>query len=158
MKSTGLIVLSILLAFCEQASAAQSQMQLTYRGTTSMSAPAVSATQDIGLEIRPGLDVDAVFSRLAKGAVSPARVPADHVPTPSDSGVSTTVGGAGFDGLTHRDQRLASSGNGSAPSRPTRRSRSATATSSRRSTLRSACGRPTATSSCPRSDSMRSSG
>jgi hypothetical protein len=111
MKSTGLIVLSILLAFCEQASAAQSQMQLTYRGTTSMSAPAVSATQDIGLEIRPGLDVDAVFSRLAKGAVSPARVPADHVPTPSDSGVSTTVGGAGFDGLTHRDQRLASSGN-----------------------------------------------
>lgn len=111
MKVTALVVLFGLFALSGPGFAAQSQKQLTYRGTTSLAAATASATQDIGLEIRPGLDVDAIFSRLAKGAVSPARVPADHVPKPPDSAIVGVLSGAGFNGLTHRDQRLASGGN-----------------------------------------------
>jgi len=93
--------------------AAQSQSQLTSRGITSFAA-AAAATSDtggLGPEIQIGPEVDAHFERVAKGSISPSRVPASHVPTPADSAITGFRAGAGFDGLTHRDQRLASNGN-----------------------------------------------
>lgn len=113
MKSTTtrLVALVAFLALGATAHAAQTSKPLSYRGTTSLSAATPSATFDVGLEIRPSLDVDSAFDRLAKGQVSPARVPADHVPKPADSSITGFVAGAGFDGLTHRDERLASGGN-----------------------------------------------
>jgi hypothetical protein len=43
------------------------------------------------------------------GTISPARVPADHVPTPAGNGIAS-ASFFGFRGLTHRDQRLAPTG------------------------------------------------
>ena len=96
----------------EQAVAGQTQSQLTFRGTTTLAgsaSPAAAGTS--GPEIHPGPEFDAHFERLAKGAVSPSRVPADHVPRPADSGLAGYTPGLGFEGLTHRDQRSASNGN-----------------------------------------------
>jgi hypothetical protein len=92
--------------------AGQTQSQLIFRGTTSIAAQTSGAQQQgLGSEIHIGPEFDARFERLAKGAVSPARVPADHVPRPGDSALAGFRAGAGFDGLTHADQRLASGGN-----------------------------------------------
>lgn len=91
--------------------AAQKQSQLIYRGTTSLTATASSAGQLLGPETHQGPEFDARFEKLAKGAVSPARVPADHVPRPADSALAPFNANGGFDGLTHADQRLASGGN-----------------------------------------------
>jgi hypothetical protein len=74
-------------------------------------AAATSDTGGLGPETHIGPEVDARFERIAKGAISPSRVPADHVPTPADSTITGFRAGAGFDGLTHLDQRLASNGN-----------------------------------------------
>ncbi len=111
MRSTAWIGLAALALGCSTGWAAQTQKQLHYRGSTYLGAAAPSAVSEIGLEIRTGPEVDASFERLAKGTVSPARVPSSHVPTPADTAVSGVVAGAGFDGLTHADQRLASNGN-----------------------------------------------
>ena len=91
--------------------AGQTQSQLNFRGTTSIAVQTSGAQQGLGPEIHIGPEFDARFERLAKGAVSPARVPADHVPRPGDSALAGFRAGAGFDGLTHTDQRLASGGN-----------------------------------------------
>jgi hypothetical protein len=92
--------------------AAQSQQQLTFRGTTSFAAAALtSQSGGLGPETHQGPEVDATFARLPKGSISPARVPAAGVPTPADTAINGVVAGAGFDGLTHLDQRLASNGN-----------------------------------------------
>jgi hypothetical protein len=93
--------------------AAQSQSQLTFRGTTSFSSLATggSETGGLGPEFHIGPEFDARFERIAKGSISPSRVPAAHVPTPADSVITGFRAGAGFDGLTHRDQRLAAGGN-----------------------------------------------
>ncbi len=106
------LALSVPLAL-SSALAAQSQSQLIVRGTTSFSALAsgTSETGGLGPEMRIGPEVDASFERIAKGSISPSRVPADHVPTPADSAITGFRAGAGFDGLTHRDQRLAANGN-----------------------------------------------
>jgi len=106
------LVLCVPLA-TSNALAAQSQSQLTFRGTTSFAsvAAATSDTGGLGPETHIGPEFDAHFERIAKGAISPSRVPADHVPTPADSTITGFRAGAGFDGLTHRDQRLASNGN-----------------------------------------------
>jgi len=90
---------------------AQTQSQLIFRGTTSFAAAAPMAVQGLGPETHIGPEFDARFERLSKGAVSPARVPADHVPRPTDSAVAPFKADAGFDGLTHFDQRNASGGN-----------------------------------------------
>lgn len=104
-----------LLALCffagQGALAAQTQSQLIFRGTTSFSALAPAAAQGLGPEIHQGPEFDARFEKISKGAVSPARVPADHVPRPGDSALAGFRANAGFDGLTHADQRLASAGN-----------------------------------------------
>jgi len=96
----------------EHAVAGQTQSQLTFRGTTTLARGAgAAATGTSGPEIHPGPEFDAHFERLAKGAVSPSRVPADHVPRPADSGLTGFTSGLCFDGLTHLDQRTASNGN-----------------------------------------------
>jgi hypothetical protein len=106
------LVLSVPLAVPE-ATAAQSQSQLTFRGTTSFAAVAAGAGDSGGLgpETRIEPEVDAHFERIAKGTLSPSRVPAAHVPAPVDSAMAGLRAGAGFDGLTHLDQRLANNGN-----------------------------------------------
>jgi hypothetical protein len=91
--------------------AATAQQQLTFRGTTSLASASPPATDGLGPETHIGPEFDAHFERLAKGAISPSRVPADHVPRPADTALAGFKAGAGFDGLTHRDQRLASGGN-----------------------------------------------
>jgi len=93
--------------------AAQTQKQLTFRGTTSFGSAtaATSETGGAGPETHQGPEFDARFERVAKGSISSSRVPAAGVPTPADTAIAGAVSGAGFEGLTHRDQRLASSGN-----------------------------------------------
>jgi hypothetical protein len=100
------------LVVCD-ALAAQSQSQLTFRGTTSFATLAASTSDSGGLgpETHSGPEFDAYFTRIAKGSINPSRVPADHVPTPADTMITGFRAGAGFDGLTQRDQRLASNGN-----------------------------------------------
>src|SRR5262245_9748429 len=90
---------------------AQSQSQVIYRGTTSFVPAAPQAAQGLGPEIHTGPEFDASFEKLSKAAVSPARVPADHVPRPADSALGGFRANAGFSGLTHVDQRTASGGN-----------------------------------------------
>ena len=46
----------------------------------------------------------------APGSQSAKRVPADHVPAPAGLAVTGAAGAGGFDGQTHRDQRLAGTG------------------------------------------------
>ena len=68
------------------------------------------AADDGYLGIQNGPEVDATFSKpQMSGSMSPARVPADHVPTPAGTAIaSETI--VGFRGITHRDQRLAPTG------------------------------------------------
>jgi hypothetical protein len=106
------IVAALALCVPLAATAAQTQKQLTFRGTTSFAAAAAtSETGGLGPETHQGPEFDARFERIAKGTVSSSRVPAAGVPTPADTAIAGAVSGAGFDGLTHRDQRLASNGN-----------------------------------------------
>ena len=61
-------------------------------------------------DVAQGLSVDSNFPKpQLSGTVSPARVPADHVPVVAGNEiVSSTF--FGFLGLTHRDQRLSGTG------------------------------------------------
>jgi hypothetical protein len=111
MKFFTSIVIAVLLAVGQSAFAASSQKTLQYRGISRLQPSVASSTQGVGPEIHPGPEFDSHFDRLAKGSVSPARVPSSHVPTPADSVVLGLQAGVGFDGLTHRDQRLSSNGN-----------------------------------------------
>ncbi len=104
-------LLGLVFVAVQGALAAPAQQQLTFRGTTTLSAAASTAGGGLGPETHRGPEFDAGFERLAKGAISPSRVPASHVPTPADSVLAGYQVGAGFDGLTHLDQRLASGGN-----------------------------------------------
>jgi hypothetical protein len=86
--------------------------QLRLEGITAISAGVSgSANQDTGaLEFGPRLDVNTVKPQIS-GTVKPARVPADHVPTPTSNAIVTPNSVQGFNGITHRDQRLADNGN-----------------------------------------------
>src|SRR3989441_9542935 len=80
-------------------------------GSAWTQAPAASAAGgtpiDLSLELRPN-----VTDREIPNSQSAAHVPAAHVPRPESKQVaSTNPGFSGFLGLTHRDQRLADSGN-----------------------------------------------
>src|SRR3989454_7351946 len=80
-------------------------------GSAWTQAPAASAAGatpiDLSLELRPS-----VTDRAIPNSQSAAHVPAAHVPRPESKQVaSTNPGFSGFLGLTHRDQRLADSGN-----------------------------------------------
>lgn len=98
-------------ALAPAAWAAQSQGQLLFLGSTNLRAAAASSAGNLGPEIHPGVEFDAGFEKIAKGTVSPTRVPSSHVPRPADSAFAGLRSGAGFDGLTHFEQRNASNGN-----------------------------------------------
>jgi len=53
---------------------------------------------------------DAQLDAKVGGSQSAKRVPADHVPSPTGLAVTGAGGATGFDGQTHRDQRLAGTG------------------------------------------------
>ena len=62
----------------------------------------------LGIQTSPEADVE--FSKpQISGSIHPARVPAAHVPTPPPSGLASEQM-FGFNGLSHRDQRLAPTG------------------------------------------------
>ena len=65
---------------------------------------AEGADPETGPREEAEVDVKAPGSQQAK------RVPADHVPTPAGLSVTGAGGAGGFDGQTHRDQRLAGTG------------------------------------------------
>jgi len=80
-------------------------------GRTSLAAGGgSSASSAVGMEIRPSPEVDKQFDKQIKGAISPARVPAAHVPRPADLALSFASPATGFPGLTHADQRRAGAG------------------------------------------------
>jgi hypothetical protein len=84
--------------------------RLTPRGTGSIRS--TTSGTETGYEIRTGPEVDAQFIKGVSGTVSPARVPASHVPTPAGSAVGAAGSGfSGFQGISHLDQRLAANGN-----------------------------------------------
>jgi hypothetical protein len=85
--------------------------QLSFEGITTISGGVSGSDQNAGaLEFGPRLDVNAVKPQIS-GTVKPARVPADHVPTPASNAIVTPNSVQGFNGITHRDQRLADNGN-----------------------------------------------
>jgi hypothetical protein len=86
--------------------------QLRLEGITAISAGVSGgANQDTGaLEFGPSLDVNTTKPQIS-GTVKPSRVPADHVPTPASNAIVTPNSVNGFNGLTHRDQRVADNGN-----------------------------------------------
>lgn len=69
-----------------------------------------AGTGDPGVdEFAPDSEIDQLIPHIGTSA---ARVPADHVPTPAGNAVATSNPGAsGFNGISHRDQRLADGGN-----------------------------------------------
>ena len=72
----------------------------------SASTPAGDGTVD---EFSPSTEIDQLVPHIG---VNAARVPADHVPTPSGQAVtSANTGAGGFNGISHRDQRLADNRN-----------------------------------------------
>ena len=73
------------------------------------SAAVPSATTESGNEIRNSPEHDRQFDKQITGSISPARVPAANAPTPADKAVRPGTA-TGFDGLTHRDERLADNG------------------------------------------------
>jgi hypothetical protein len=86
--------------------------QLSFEGITTISAgTSGSPGQNAGaLEFGPRLDVNTTKPQIS-GTVKPARVPANQVPTPASNAIVTPNSVAGFNGITHRDQRLADNGN-----------------------------------------------
>src|ERR1700722_9017653 len=87
--------------------------QLRFEGTTSIAGTSGSAGQNTNagaLEFGPSLDVNTTKPKIT-GSVSPARVPADHVPAPASNTITGGNAVVGFNGITHLDQRLADTGN-----------------------------------------------
>lgn len=87
-----------------------STTHIKYRGTTSLKGQnSGSAGEAVGNEVRSGPEVD---EEAPHQSSSNGHVPAAHVPRPAGNPVTTlNPGFTGFDGLTHRDQRLADNGN-----------------------------------------------
>ncbi len=87
-----------------------STAKLNPAGTSKVGGKVIISGDAIGNEIRTGPERDRQFDKNIPGRISPARAPAAHVPKPA---TNTVVGSdsLGFNGLTHRDQRLASGGN-----------------------------------------------
>ncbi|SRR5579859_697196 len=87
--------------------------QLRFEGRTSIAGTAGGTGQnaDAGsLEFGPSLDANTTKPKDT-GSVKPARVPADHVPKPASNAIIAGNAAVGFNGITHRDQRLADNGN-----------------------------------------------
>src|SRR5262249_3706837 len=87
-------------------------VHLTSRGTTSLNGHATASGTVSGStsnEIRKEPEID---EQVPHSSLSAARVPSDHVPTPAGNSISgSNPGFTGFNGLSHRDQRLADGGN-----------------------------------------------
>ena len=92
----------------------RSTRQIRVVGTSNLSAQPRSAPAEVGNEVFIGPEVDEQFTKpQITGSISPSRVSSAHVPTPSGSAFAT-VGGdafAGFNAISHRDQRLSNNGN-----------------------------------------------
>src|SRR5256885_10719277 len=105
------VVLCVTATLCAQN---RSTRQITVAGVTNLSAQPGSAPAEVGNETFIGPEVDEQFTKpQITGSISPARVSSAHVPTPSGSAFAT-VGGdafAGFNAISHRDQRLSTNGN-----------------------------------------------
>ena len=79
---------------------------VTFVGTARLTGTDPGA-DDGALGIREEPEVDADFSKpQTSGSQAPARVPADHVPTPAGKAIASEPI-VGFNGISHRDQRLA---------------------------------------------------
>jgi hypothetical protein len=87
-----------------------STTKLKPAGTSKLGGRVVIEGEAIGNEIRSGPEEDARFDKQISGSISPARVPAAHIPRP-DTNAVVGSDAFGFNGLTHLDQRLASAGN-----------------------------------------------
>src|SRR5258708_29581784 len=101
------------IAFGQNATRPQvATAQLSFEGITSISAGVTgSPGQNSGaLEFGPRLDVNTTKPQIS-GTVKPARVPSDHVPAPASNAIVIPNLVNGFNGITHRDQRLADNGN-----------------------------------------------
>ena len=82
-----------------------------YVGSTSLRAGAASATtasNSSTLEIRNEPEFDKDIAKSGHGAL---RVPADHTPMPAMNSLIVDGAAPGFNGISHRDQRLANGGN-----------------------------------------------
>lgn len=90
-----------------------SVMRLQSLGTATFSGAGLT-TDPSGLDeyVRGNDSARDVNRQIPASSNAPARVPADHVPHPASIAIaSTNPGGlSGFNGLTHRDQRLAGTG------------------------------------------------
>src|SRR5258708_18775027 len=86
--------------------------QLRFQGIPKIFAKSAgSPGQTAGaLEFGRRLDVNTTKPQIS-GTVKPARVPANQVPTPASNAIVTPNSVNGFNGITHRDQRLADNGN-----------------------------------------------
>ncbi len=89
----------------------QASQPVTVTRTGTIQLKGIDPNADDGyLGILPSPDVDISFSKpQISGTNSPARVPAAHVPRP-DASILSSESIFGFNGLTHRDQRLAPTG------------------------------------------------
>jgi hypothetical protein len=85
-------------------------LKLTLKGTGVIRGG--SAASETGYQTQQGPAMDAHFIKQASGNNSAARVPSAFVPRP-DAAAITGPGASfsGFNGITHRDQRLAGGGN-----------------------------------------------
>lgn len=92
----------------------RSNQEVNVVGAANLSHQPGSASSEVGTETRTPPEVDVAFTKpQITGAISPARVPAAHVPKPNGSAFASTAGDTffGFNALSHRDQRLANNGN-----------------------------------------------
>jgi hypothetical protein len=110
MRLTTYLRLMTLATAVSLASGAPKITRLISRGTGHLSM-AKSATAETGFETRQNPATDAQFIRGVNGKISPARLPADGLPTPAASPIVPGLGFSGFAGISHLQQRLAGGGN-----------------------------------------------
>lgn len=115
-SSLGILALLVSVFFvrfgASHASAGQGTIQqVTSLGHGSLAVSGASATDATGplnYEYKVEQEVDTAIPHTGNGAI---RVPADHVPQPASNALATSNSGfSGFNGLSHRDQRLAGTG------------------------------------------------
>lgn len=111
LSMTALLALGMTASMCAQNG--QSKKSLKVLGTTRIG-NAKKVASESGNEVMTGPEVDVSTAKpQISGTTSPARVPSAHVPNPTGDALVTAAGSnfVGFNGLTHRDQRLSNNGN-----------------------------------------------
>ena len=86
-----------------------STAKITRIGTTHLSKKAVADDEDAA-DPETGPRESEELDATAPGSQSAKRVPAAHVPAPAGQAVSGAAGAAGFDALSHADQRFSGTG------------------------------------------------